>query len=1092
MKNNNKRIIILFSIIIIGIFCLGSINNFNKDKINDSNDAIAASDTNLYVSTNIVGGVKLEYTNLVGGKILSDIDSIKSFKCNNKLSAGFSCSVKVKATAKSGYKFKGWSETSTCTKFVNSGDNYNIIFNENDNKKMYACVEKTNSGSSISESDCSYPVYESTGSSKLILSVFNKVTGAWNGVPECGKAASKSKLVSTKRCYIASTCKTDGTCDTYLSKYSKCGASASTPSSPVTKTSTLTITSENGATITINNNSAKLSTNLPTKKVLQCSNSSCSVTVTANITSGYTFKGWSKDNCKNIASSSTKYQLSFSSDATLTACTTKNTTTTTKTTSTTKKTTTKSNKGNTIVTEPTVPVNNQESINKYVYAKGSEYGGNSISCGDKIYVTTCSSSVCNVTSINGKNVSTTTQIKKSNYVNNESDTGCFQNITRYIGEKSYYYTNSNLTNGKTEIGCGEKVIFTKPIETACSGGSCGVEFNGKTIYVSKSLIVNDKPVCNNTEKCVTSNEVYDLKQDINVKICKNDDTEEKRNTIVTCATDYEYSYNLVTNTCDNNNSDDCYKEYKYTCNYIKRPGISASAGIINSNGIGTINITGYDYGNVGLNGYYISSGNAPTENSNWNQFSDSNYTAIENKTAGTYFVWSINKKSRISNSVLVKVYDADLSTTLKKFNITDASGNDLPLKGLDNNTTAYNGEIKDGKYALLSNDLLSDSNLGIFDALTTSYEVNTTSNKIAIYATLTSDDANFVEGYEPKTIDLDYGRNVALIKIVNKNGRERTYTFIINRVDDRNNSNYLKKIKLSKGSIDFDKYTSNYEVSIPKNTKVVSINAELESDTASFIKGYEPREVQITESVQSALIKVKGESGNIRSYVITFVKNGSIIDNDDSVYLSSLTVPGTQIGFDKDTFDYTITVPYETEDVPIYAFAESQNAVVNISNNLGLSVGNNLIEIEVKNDNKVKVYSLHVIRKESGLDISNSAKLGLLSIKNYNINFNPDILDYTVKIKREKNLLITASPESNRADIYMYGNNDLTGFSTVRVKVIAENGLTNIYSIDIEKATYNKTVEIISAAIVIIVVSSLSVYLITKNRKKTKKEYLEG
>ena len=74
----------------------------------------------------------------------------------------------------------------------------------------------------------------------------------------------------------------------------------------------------------------------------------------------------------------------------------------------------------------------------------------------------------------------------------------------------------------------------------------------------------------------------------------------------------------------------------------------------------------------------------------------------------------------------------------------------------------------------------------------------------------------------------------------------------------------------------------------------------------------------------------------------------------------------------------------------------------------------------------------------------------------------------------------------------MYGNNDLTGFSTVRVKVIAENGLTNIYSIDIEKATYNKTVEIISAAIVIIVVSSLSVYLITKNRKKTKKEYLEG
>ena len=176
----------------------------------------------------------------------------------------------------------------------------------------------------------------------------------------------------------------------------------------------------------------------------------------------------------------------------------------------------------------------------------------------------------------------------------------------------------------------------------------------------------------------------------------------------------------------------------------------------------------------------------------------------------------------------------------------------------------------------------------------------------------------------------------------------------------------------------------------------------------------------------------------------------------------------------------------------MYAFAESDIANVKISNTDGLLVGNNLVEIEVKNGKNTKVYSLHVIRKEYGLDISDSTRLGMLSIKGYDINFDPNVLDYTVKIKREKTLMIAATPESNRADIYMYGNNDLTGFSTVRVKVIAENGLTNIYSIDIEKATYNKTVEIISAVIVIIVVSSLSVYLITKNRKKTKKEYLEG
>ena len=99
---------------------------------------------------------------------------------------------------------------------------------------------------------------------------------------------------------------------------------------------------------------------------------------------------------------------------------------------------------------------------------------------------------------------------------------------------------------------------------------------------------------------------------------------------------------------------------------------------------------------------------------------------------------------------------------------------------------------------------------------------------------------------------------------------------------------------------------------------------------------------------------------------------------------------------------------------------------------------------------------------------------------------------YEVIIKREKTLLISATPESNRADVYTYRNNDLTGFSTIRVKVIAENGLTNIYSIDIQKAAYNKKIEIIAsvAGVSALLIVSLVIYLKKKNNKR--KEYLEG
>ena len=821
--------------------------------------------------------------------------------------------------------------------------------------------------------------------------------------------------------------------------------------------------------------------------------SSCSIRLGTNTLSNYQFMSWSSSEACSDSLGGSPMDYSYSSNKTIYACFKKLS-----------GSSGGSSSGNTPIEEPPVVSNNEE-VNSVYYAKGEGFSGSSIACGDKIYITTCTKTndpICNVSSINDKAVSNT-QIRKSNIVKNQDETGCFQKIERYIAEKTYYYSDKGLSKDKTEIGCGSIVTFKKEIKSSCDGKSCEVEYNGKTVYVNIDYITSDKPACQNkdntgentggnTKTCVTSKNVTGAKGEVPVSICKKDDTEDTRNKIVSCAEDYEFKYKLTNDTCKDSSSDNWYKDYLYTCSYIKRPGVNASAGVVGSNGKGIITVTGVPYGNIGILGYHVSSGDEPTVNSGWSTFNAVNNSFSIERTAGTYFIWAINEKRRISYPVLAKVYDADLSTTLASFKVQDGNGNDINtnISSLDG-TVGYKTGVKDSKYALLSNSLIADS-VGGFDKLTTSYELSVNSNKIALYATLTSSDATYVSGYEPRTIDLVYGRNVALIKIVNKDGKERCYTFIINRVDDRNNSNLLKNVKLSRGSIDFDPYTTNYDVKISRFTKKVSVNAELDSSTSTFIKGYEPREVEITEDRQSVVLKVISEAGSIRSYVITFIRNGEDNDTSNSTYLSSLTVPGTMLGFDKETYDYTITVPYETEDLPIYAFAESETASVTVGNNTGLKVGNNLIQIEVKNNNKTRIYSLHVIRKESGLDISDSAKLGTLSIKNYNIEFSPDKLDYEVKIKREKTLLISATPESNRADIYMYGNNDLTGFSTIRVKVIAENGLTNIYSIDIQKAAYNKKIEIIAsvAGVSALLIVSLVIYLKKKNNKR--KEYLEG
>ena len=758
------------------------------------------------------------------------------------------------------------------------------------------------------------------------------------------------------------------------------------------------------------------------------------------------------------------------------------------------------NGGGSSTTTPTTNKNTDsypDKINKEVFAKDEQYSGETIKCGDKLYIVACnndSDPICQVMQINGKKV-TNTFIKKSNYTENETDTGCYQNATRYVKKDSSYYTDSNLSKDKKTFPCGEKVTLKKSMDVACNDKSCEVEYNGSTIYLEKDALITYKPTCSSDPAgtCNSSEKQNNAIGDVTIKLCKKDDTAQKRNEMVTCAQDYKLYYKLAPegDYCKDNNSETCYREYIYSCVYGKAPGISASAGIIGTNGLGLINITGYDYGNVGLKGYFLSAGNTPSENYEWKKF-DSDNKATESQPAGTYFVWAKNNKGIMSNSVLVKVYDADLSTTMKAFSIMDENtGSTLSLKQLDNKVANVD-QIVDAKYALLSNKLLADSNGTGYDQLTTAYEITTTSNKIALYATLTSNDASYLEGYEPRTVDLEYGENSIIIGIVNKDGKQRFYTFIVNRVDDRNNDNTIKSIKLSKGKINFDPYVTNYDVEISKNTKKVSINAELNSENAGFVVGYEPRTIEITEDKQSAIIKVMSDAGNVRSYVITFIKKDYVEEPNSSAYLSSLTVPGTQLSFDRDVYEYTVTIPYETDRVPIYAFAESENAEVTIGDSTFLEVGTNQVEIEVKNGKNVKIYNLYIIRKEAGLDISNSTRLGMLSIKGYNINFDSEILDYTVKIKREKTLMIAATPESNRADIYMYGNNDLTGFSTVRVKVIAENGLTQIYSIDIKKDAYNKKLEIIVASVGCLIIVISGIIIVSTRKKNKKKEYMEG
>ena len=779
-----------------------------------------------------------------------------------------------------------------------------------------------------------------------------------------------------------------------------------------------------------------------------------------------------------------------------------NTTSTTTTTTTTK----------TIAPTEVIPIPDvvEEDLNAYYYAKeGARYSGASIYCGDKIYVTRCDlNGYCTVTKINGVDVKTSTKVYKDKLSTTDNSNSCSSKVG-YVKEGTNTYTNSSMSVKKQSLACSTEISLTPSLGDRCTDGKCKVSIKGEEQYIYLNNILRDKPTCSTSttsdDSCKSTSKLTDFKgKDDNYKICfkkvseghyKSDDGDNIRDK-VTCANNYNKTAIEKENTCKNATGNTCYVTYSVSCDYIERPSVSSTGSIVRADGYGTIALTATDNGSYGIKGYYISSGLEPTINSEWTAFNDNSYVARENKMAGTYFVWVMNNKDRISYPSMSRIYDADTTTTITNFSVKSTDGADtFEAKPLNDETTAYvTSNIVDSKYVRLSNTLKNDSVLASFDSLKTGYELTVNRSKVAIYATLTSNDASFVEGYEPRTIDLNYGRNVQLIRIVNKQGKIRTYTFIINRVDDRDNNNFLSDIKISAGKIEFNPYITDYTVKVSKKVTKVSINGTLESKTSAFVAGFGPRTIELTSNQTSAVLKTVSAAGIVRSYVVTFVKdtNEDLDNNKTSTYLSSLSIPGTSLVFDRDTTSYTVSVGYEVENLPVYAFAESENATVKIIGDSGFRVGNNQIEITVTNNKKTKIYTIYVIRKESGLTVANNTDLNTLTIKGYNLDFKPDVLDYSVKIKRERTLLITATPSDDRAEVYMYGNNDLTAFSIVKVKVIAENGDTKVYSINIEKDKYNKKLEITSAIVGGVILVGASIIIIIKRNKKKKKDYLEG
>lgn len=198
--------------------------------------------------------------------------------------------------------------------------------------------------------------------------------------------------------------------------------------------------------------------------------------------------------------------------------------------------------------------------------------------------------------------------------------------------------------------------------------------------------------------------------------------------------------------------------------------------------------------------------------------------------------------------------------------------------------------------------------------------------------------------------------------------------------------------------------------------------------------------------------------------------------------LQELTIDDKKIDISND-MSYATT----NETVSINAIANDDKAKVDYDKNPDLVIGDNLLSIKVTAENgKVKEYKLNITREKI---LSNNTNIKI-KVNDEEVTFNefksePIYLSYN-----EYKINIQYELEDRNAKVEIIGNENLKeGINEVIVKVIAENGENQNYTLVVEK--YNKTdemtVNIIASLFIIVpfVGIGLLVFYLTR-KKKTK------
>ena len=276
-----------------------------------------------------------------------------------------------------------------------------------------------------------------------------------------------------------------------------------------------------------------------------------------------------------------------------------------------------------------------------------------------------------------------------------------------------------------------------------------------------------------------------------------------------------------------------------------------------------------------------------------------------------------------------------IQLTMRSSGEDEESSNIVLTNETINNTLSIKSDDNTLKSIKIDDKLISGFSSKSYEY---SVEVDSLIDKVKITSVLNDDKTSkFVEEFGNREVELKYGKNEVLIKVESESGKVSTYKLNIIRKDDRLVDNDLTSIIINGGNVKlkFDKSVLSYTV---KTYKLETIEVEATpSDSEATVEIDSPKTLVIGEN--KIKIIVTASTGDKKEYNILLINN----DKPTDTRLKNLSVKGTNIGFNSDTYEYKVR--YEKsykKGLIIYNTTISEDVEVNIVDNTNLKEGSKI------------------------------------------------------------------------------------------------------------------------------------------------------